>query len=105
MLNRIFIAISCSNSACWSVHADYLLKSQISPLHEQRRDLITDSFFSWVKDKGHNIEVKYTISKTAKRSGELYTKSLLKNKRSLKRILPDFVIGAHAEQYGDAFVT
>ncbi len=53
----------------------------------------------------NNIEVKYTTSKTAKRSGELYAKSLLKNKRSLKRILPDFVIGAHAEQYSDALVT
>lgn len=101
----------------------------------------TDSFFTWVKETGHemcisdivyaelytgvylsndsaneekrlqrflavnNIDVKYTTSKTAKRSGELYAKSLLKNKRSLKRILPDFVIGAHAEQYGDALVT
>lgn len=53
----------------------------------------------------NNIEVKYTTSKTAKRAGELYAKNLLKNKRSLKRILPDFVIGAHAEQYSDAFVT
>lgn len=53
----------------------------------------------------NNIEVKYTSSKTAKRAGELYAKNLLKNKRSLKRILPDFIIGAHAEQYGDTFVT
>jgi predicted nucleic acid-binding protein len=53
----------------------------------------------------NNIEVKYTSSKTAKRSGELYAKNLLKNKRSLKRILPNFIIGAHAEQYGDALVT
>jgi len=53
----------------------------------------------------NNIEVKYTTSKTAKRAGELYAKNLLKNKRSLKRILPDFVIGAHAEQYSDALVT
>ncbi|MBU4222796.1 MAG: type II toxin-antitoxin system VapC family toxin [Euryarchaeota archaeon] len=53
----------------------------------------------------NNIEVKYTSSKTAKRAGELYAKNLLKNKRSLKRILPDFIIGAHAEQYGDALVT
>jgi predicted nucleic acid-binding protein len=53
----------------------------------------------------NNIEVKYTSSKTAKRAGELYAKSLLKNKRSLKRILPDFIIGAHAEQYSDALVT
>src|SRR3990170_6045254 len=53
----------------------------------------------------NNIEVKYTSSKTAKRAGELYAENLLKNKRSLKRILPDFVIGTHAEQYSDAFVT
>ncbi len=53
----------------------------------------------------NNIDVRYTSSKTAKRAGELYAKNLLKNKRSLKRILPDFVIGAHAEQYSDAFLT
>ena len=53
----------------------------------------------------NNVEVKYTSSKTAKRAGELYAKSLFKNKRSLKRILPDFIIGAHAEQYSDALVT
>lgn len=53
----------------------------------------------------NSIEVKYTSSKTAKRAGDLYAKNLLKNKRSLKRILPDFIIGAHAEQYGDVLVT
>jgi predicted nucleic acid-binding protein len=53
----------------------------------------------------NNIEVKYTSSKTAKIAGELYAKNLLKNKRSLKRILPDYIIGAHAEQYSDALVT
>ncbi len=53
----------------------------------------------------NNIEVKYTSSKIAKRAGELYAKNLLKNKRSLKRILPDFIIGAHAEQYSDALIT
>ncbi len=53
----------------------------------------------------NNIEIKYTTSKTAKRAGEIYAKNLSKNKRSLKRILPDFVIGAHAEQYSDALVT
>src|SRR3972149_992648 len=53
----------------------------------------------------NNIEVKYTTSKTSKRAGELYAENLLKNKRSLKRILPDFVIGAHAEQYSNALVT
>ena len=101
----------------------------------------TDSFFAWIRDSGHemniadivyaelytgiylsndpvneekrlqgflavnNIQVKYTSSKTARRAGELYAKNLLKNKRSLKRILPDFIIGAHAEQYGDTLVT
>ena len=30
---------------------------------------------------------------------------MLKNKRSVKRILPDFIIGAHAEQHSDAFIT
>jgi predicted nucleic acid-binding protein len=53
----------------------------------------------------NNIEVKYTTAKTAKKAGELYAINLLKNKRSLKRILPDFIIGAHAEQYSDALVT
>lgn len=53
----------------------------------------------------NNIEVKYTSSKTAKRSGELYAKNLLKNKRSVKRILPDFIIGAHVEQYSETLVT
>jgi predicted nucleic acid-binding protein len=53
----------------------------------------------------NNIEVKYTSSKTAKRAGELYANFLSKNKRSLKRILPDFIICAHAEQYSDALIT
>ena len=53
----------------------------------------------------NNIEVKYTSSKIAKRSGELYAKKLLKSKRSSSRILPDFIIGAHAEFYSDALVT
>ncbi len=53
----------------------------------------------------NNIGVKYTSSKIAKRAGELYAKNLLKNKRSLRRILPDFIIGAHAEQYSDALIT
>ncbi len=53
----------------------------------------------------NSIEVKYTSSKTAKRAGKLYAENLLKNKRSLKRILPDFIIGAHAELYGDALIT
>ena len=53
----------------------------------------------------NNVEVKYTSSKTAKRAGELYAKNLLKNRKQLKRILPDFIIGAHAEQHSDALVT
>ena len=53
----------------------------------------------------NNIEVKYNSSKTAKRAGELYAKNLLKNKRSVKRILPDFIIGAHAEQHSDILIT
>ena len=53
----------------------------------------------------NNIEVKYNSSKTAKRAGELYAKNLLKNKRSFKRILPDFIIGAHAEQHSDILIT
>ncbi len=54
----------------------------------------------------NDIEVKHISSKIAKRAGELYAKHLLKNKKKgFKRILPDFVIGAHAEQYSDIFVT
>jgi len=53
----------------------------------------------------NNIEVKYNSSKIAKRTGELYANNLLKNKRSLKRILPDFIIGAHSEQHSDALIT
>jgi len=53
----------------------------------------------------NNIDVKYTSSKTAKRAGEFYAKNLLKNKRSLKRILPDFIIAANAEHYSDALIT
>ena len=54
----------------------------------------------------NDIEMKRISSKIAKRAGELYAKHLLKNKKKgFKRILPDFVIGAHAEQYSDIFVT
>ncbi len=53
----------------------------------------------------NEIEVKFMSAKVAKRAGELYSKYLLKNKRSFKRILPDFIIGAHAEKYGDVLVT
>ena len=42
----------------------------------------------------------------ARRAGELYAEYLLKNrKRVFKRILPDFIIGAYAEQYRHIFVT
>jgi Predicted nucleic acid-binding protein, contains PIN domain len=54
----------------------------------------------------NDIEVEHISSKIAKRAGELYARHLLKNKKNdFKRILPDFVIGAHAEQYSDALVT
>ena len=53
----------------------------------------------------NNIDVKYMSSKTAKRAGELYAKNLSKNKRLMKRILPDFIIGAHAERYSETLVT
>jgi predicted nucleic acid-binding protein len=53
----------------------------------------------------NDIEVKYLSSKIAKRAGELYAEYLLKNKKPFKRILPDFIIGAHSEQYSDVLVT
>jgi len=53
----------------------------------------------------NNIDVKYTSSKIAKKSGELYAKNLLKSRRLMKRILPDFIIGAQAEQYSETLVT
>jgi len=54
----------------------------------------------------NDIEVKHISSKIARRAGALYAKHLLKNKKKrFKRILPDFVIGAHAEQYSDIFIT
>ena len=67
--------------------------------------LVQFLFSILVIGKVHNIEVKYNSLKTTKRAGELYAKNLMKNKRSLKRILPDFIIGAHSEQHSDALIT
>ncbi len=53
----------------------------------------------------NEIEVKNPSIKTAKRAGELYSRYLRKNKKALKRILPDFIIGAHAEKYSDSLIT
>jgi len=54
----------------------------------------------------NDIEVKHISPKIAKRAGVLYAKYLLKDKKKeFKRILPDFVIGAHAEQYSGIFIT
>ena len=53
----------------------------------------------------NEIEVKHVSLRISKRAGELYAKHLRKNKTSFKRILPDFIIGAHAEQHSDTFVT
>jgi len=53
----------------------------------------------------NEIDVKSPSIKTAKRAGELYSKHLMRNKKTLKRILPDFIIGAHAEKYSDALIT
>jgi predicted nucleic acid-binding protein len=53
----------------------------------------------------NEIEVKIPSIKTAKRAGELYSNHLRRNKKTLKRILPDFIIGAHAEKYSDALIT
>ena len=53
----------------------------------------------------NEIEVKSPSIKTAKHAGELYSKHLMRNKKALKRILPDFIIGAHAEKYSDALIT
>ncbi len=41
-----------------------------------------------------------------KRACEQYARYLLRNKKStVKRILPDFIVGAHAEQFADVLVT
>ena len=53
----------------------------------------------------NEIEVKRVSLRMSKRVGELYAKHLRKTKSTFKRILPDFIIGAHAEQHSNAFVT
>jgi len=53
----------------------------------------------------NEIEVKHVSLKISKRAGELYAKHLLKHTKTFRRILPDFIIGAHAESHSDAFVT
>ncbi len=54
----------------------------------------------------NNIEVRYLSPGISRRAGELYAKHLLKNRKKVfKRILPDFMIGAYAEQYSDIFIT
>ena len=53
-----------------------------------------------------NIGVRYLSPEIARHAGELYAEYLLKNRKKVfKRILTDFIIGAHAEQYGHIFVT
>ena len=49
-----------------------------------------------------NRQLNTHSSKISKRAGKLYAKHLLKNKRPLKRILPDFIIYAHSEHHSDA---
>lgn len=41
----------------------------------------------------------------AKRAGQMYAKYLSERGVSRSGIIPDFLIGAHAESYGDIFVT
>lgn len=54
----------------------------------------------------NNIEVR--LSKTlgvAKRAGQIYAKYLTITAGERKRILPDFLIGSHAELYGEILAT
>ncbi|MCL7474467.1 MAG: type II toxin-antitoxin system VapC family toxin [ANME-2 cluster archaeon] len=54
----------------------------------------------------NEIDVKYSSSSTMKRSGELYAEYLLRNsRRTIKRILPDFMVGAHSEQHSNVLIT
>jgi predicted nucleic acid-binding protein len=53
----------------------------------------------------NGVEVRTSRSlRVARRAGELYSKRL-RGESSLQRILPDFLIAAHAEATSDAFVT
>jgi predicted nucleic acid-binding protein len=55
--------------------------------------------------KVNGVEVRTSRSlKVARRAGELYSK-VLKNARSIDRILPDLLIAAQAEATSQAFVT
>lgn len=54
----------------------------------------------------NEIDVKYSSSRTMKRSGELYAEFLMRNNgRTIKRILPDFMVGAHSEQHSNVLIT
>ncbi len=54
----------------------------------------------------NRIDTRLTGSlKVPRRAGELYAKYLEKRGGEVRRILPDFLIGAHAELYSDRLIT
>jgi len=54
----------------------------------------------------NHIEVRLHGSlDVAKRSGRIYANYAAETGRSRERILPDFLVGAHAEVYGEALAT
>jgi predicted nucleic acid-binding protein len=54
----------------------------------------------------NRIEMRMAGSlEVAKRAGEIYATYLKKRGEDVKRILPDFLIGAHAEVYGSQLAT
>ncbi len=54
----------------------------------------------------NRIETRMTSSlEVPKRAGEIYATYLRKRGEEVKRILPDFLIGAHAELYSSRLVT